>query len=49
MIWFKGYGEYEGKIMELTMNEKGTAETEENDNPNLYMLEGILMDEPTDD
>ena len=48
-MWFKGYGEYEGKIMELTMNEKDAAETEEDDNPNLYMLEGIVMDEPTDD
>ena len=41
--------DYEGKIMELTMNEKDAAETEEDDNPNLYMLEGIVMDEPTDD
>ena len=49
VMWFKGYGEYEGKIMELTMNEKDAAETEEDDNPNLYMLEGIVMDEPTDD
>ena len=31
------------------MNEKDAAETEEDDNPNLYMLEGIVMDEPTDD
>ncbi len=49
VMWFKGYGEYEGKIMELTFNEKDAAETEEDDNPNLYMLEGILMDEPADD
>ena len=45
-MWFKGYGEYEGKIMELTFNEKDAAETDKDDNPNLYMLEGIVMDEP---
>ena len=32
--------------MELTFNEKDAAETEEDDNPNLYMLEGIVMNEP---
>jgi hypothetical protein len=48
-MWFKGYGEFEGKIMELTFNEKDAAETNDDDNPNLYMLEGIVMDEPTAD
>ena len=46
VMWFKGYGEFEGKIMELTFNEKDAAETDKDDNPNLYMLEGIVMDEP---
>ena len=46
VMWFKGFGKYEGKIMELTFNEKDAAETEDDDNPNLYMLEGIVMDEP---
>ncbi len=46
VMWFKGFGEYDGKIMELTFNEKDAAETEEDDNPNLYMLEGIVMNEP---
>ena len=49
VMWFKGYGEFEGKIMELTFNEKDAAETDDDDNPNLYMLEGIVMDEPTAD
>ena len=43
----KGYGEYDGKIMELTFNEKDAAENEKDENPNLYMLEGIVMDEPS--
>ena len=47
VMWFKGFGKYEGKIMELTFNEKDAAETEVDDNPNLYMLEGIVMDEPS--
>ena len=45
----KVMGSMKAKIMELTFNEKDAAETEEDDNPNLYMLEGILMDEPADD
>ena len=49
VMWFKGYGEFEGKIMELTFNEKDDAETDKDDNPNLYMLEGIVMDEPVVD
>ena len=32
--------------MELTFNEKDAAETDKDDNPNLYMLEGIVMNEP---
>ena len=49
VMWFKGFGEFDGKIMELTFNEKDAAETEEDDNPNLYMLEGIVMNEPIDE
>ena len=49
VMWLKGFGEYDGKIMELTFNEKDAAETEEDDNPNLYMLEGIVMNEPIDE
>ena len=32
--------------MELASNEKDAAETDSDDNPNFYMLEGIVMDEP---
>ena len=32
--------------LELTFNEKDAAETDKDDNPNLYMLEGIVMNEP---
>ena len=35
--------------MELTFNVKDAAETEEDDNSNLYMLEGIVMNEPIDE
>ena len=49
VMWFKGFGKFDGKIMELTLNEKDAAETEEDDNPNLYMLEGIVMNEPIDE
>ena len=47
--WFKGFGEYEGKIMELTLNEKDSAASKDDPDtgPNLYMLEGIVMDEPS--
>ena len=46
--WFKGFGEYDGKIMELTLNEKDSAASEDDPDtgPNLYMLEGIVMNEP---
>ena len=47
VMWFKGYNQYKGKILELTFNEKDAAENEEDENPNLYMLEGIVMDEPS--
>ena len=46
VMWFKGYDQYEGKILELTFNEKDAAENEQDENPNLYMLEGIVMNEP---
>ena len=49
VMWFKGFGEFDGKIMELTFNEKDAAENEEDDNPYLYMLEGIVMNEPIDE
>ena len=48
-MWFKGFGKFDGKIMELTFNEKDAAETVEDDNPNLYMLEGIVVNEPIDE
>jgi hypothetical protein len=46
-MWFDGYGEFEGKILELSFNEKDAVETDEQAGPNLYILEGIVMDEPT--
>ena len=47
-MWFKGFGEFDGKIMELTLNEKDSAGSEDDPDtgPNLYMLEGIVMNEP---
>ena len=46
-MWFKGFGEFKGKILELNLNEKDAVETDEKEGPNLYILEGIFMDEPT--
>ena len=48
VMWLKGFGEYDGKIMELTLNEKDSAASEDDPDtgPNLYMLEGIVMNEP---
>ena len=50
-MWFKGYSDYEGKIMELTLNEKDSTASEDDPDtgPNLYMLEGIVMNEPIDE
>ena len=47
VMWFKGFGEFKGKILELNFNEKDAVETDEKEGPNLYILEGIFMDEPT--
>lgn len=33
--------------LELTFNEKDAAENDKDENPNLYMLEGIVMGEPS--
>jgi hypothetical protein len=49
VMWFKGFGEFKGKILELNFNEKDAVETDEKDGPNLYILEGSFMDEPTDE
>ena len=40
--------EFDGKIMELTLNEKDAAASEDDPDtgPNLYILEGIVMNEP---
>jgi len=46
VMWFKGFGEFEGKILELNFNEKDAVETDEKEGPNLYILEGAFMDEP---
>ena len=48
VMWFKGFGEFDGKIMELTLNEKDAAASEDDPDtgPNLYILEGIVMNEP---
>ena len=47
VMWYKGFGEFKGKILELNLNEKDAVETDEKEGPNLYILEGIFMDEPT--
>ena len=49
VMWFKGFGEFKGKILELNFNEKDAVETDEKEGPNLYILEGSFMDEPTDE
>ncbi len=49
VMWFKGFGEFKGKILKLNFNEKGAVETDEKEGPNLYILEGFFMDEPTDE
>ena len=48
-MWFKGFGEFKGKILELNFNEKDAVETDEKEGPNLYIIEGSFMDEPTDE
>ena len=48
-MWFKGFGEFKGKILELNFNEKDSIETDEKEGLNLYILEGSFMDEPTDE
>ena len=49
VMWFKGFGEFKGKILELNFNEKDAVETDEKEGPNLYVLQGSFMDEPTDE
>ena len=50
VLWLKGYGEFAGKILELNTNEKDDAAREGDESgPNVYILEGYLMDEPTEE
>ena len=55
-MWFKGIGDYQGKIMELSFNEID-VNTPNRRNPNLddpersnniFALEGFMIDEPKD-
>ena len=46
-MWFDGYGEFEGKILELSLNEKEQIDKENVSGFDLYMLEGLVMDEPS--
>ena len=53
IMWFKGFGEYDGKIMELSLNEVDVNESNYTqnrtaDSPNVYALEGKIIDEPKD-
>ena len=53
IMWFKGFGEYDGKIMELSLNEVDVNESNYTqnraaDSPNVYPLEGKIIDEPKD-
>ena len=53
VMWFKGFGEYDGKIMELSLNEVDVNESNYTqnrtaDSPNVYALEGKIIDEPKD-
>ena len=53
IMWFKGFGEYDGKIMELSLNEVDINESNYTqnrtaDSPNVYALEGKIIDEPKD-
>ena len=50
-MWFKGFGEYDGRIMELSLNEVDVNESNYTqnraaDSPNVYALEGKIIDEP---
>ena len=45
-MWFDGYGEFEGKILELSLNEKEQIDKEDASGFDLYMLEGLVMNEP---
>ena len=36
VMWFKGFGEFKGKILELNLNEKDAVETDAKEGPNLY-------------
>ena len=47
-MWFDGYGEFEGKILELSLNEKEQIDKEDASGFDLYMLEGLVMNEPND-
>lgn len=50
VLWLKGYGEFAGKILELNTNEKDDAAREGAESgPNVYILEGYLMDEPKEE
>ena len=50
VLWLKGYGEFAGKILELNTNEKDDAAREGDESgPNVYILEGYLMDEPKEE
>ena len=46
VMWFDGYGEFEGKILELSLNEKEQIDKEDASGFDLYMLEGLVMNEP---
>ena len=52
-MWFKGFGEYDGRTMELSLNEVDVNESNYTqnraaDSPNVYVLEGKIIDEPKD-
>ena len=47
VMWIDGYGEFEGKILELSLNEKEQIDKENVSGFDLYMLEGLVMDEPS--
>ncbi len=45
-FWGMGNGPFEGKILEFNFDEDETAATEDQPNPNIYLLNGVITEPP---
>lgn len=45
-FWGTGSGPFEGKILEFNFDEDEAAATEDNPNPNIYLLNGVITESP---